>query len=446
MKKKNTFIRVLALSLCAIVLCLSLASCTAGDKIKTGAADAWDKVKDGAEDIYNSVTDKSTGDIELDPISSAHIRLTSLETSTVSTDASYKTILKASDFANCTSYTNAAGATYVMYEQRVGNITAVTGAVQGDYWTAIAGDKPVVAVDGNMSRVCVVLPTGYTTVASWAAAATDFSVTVTPVMVQDLVATVLPEDATNKAVEWSVSVETNPDEVEIDPMDYIRILTFEGLWENRVQVLVLAPFFDIEFKITCTTVVGGYTADCIVKYVGKPAELNLYTENTDGSRNYITEKTTFEAGNTYQIKLALGNVFDAVGDKYNQFEIVEQGVEGTIEVFSGEYYYQQGRWSTDSRSKDIELTEYLSDFIKNATISEDGYLVLELGIAVTEFDDGSITGGVESYYRKVYRSGAENITFWVKVRETNSGKYNTLRFTIEPVVESVSLSNNILNF
>ena len=43
MKKKNTFIRVLALSLCAIVLCLSFASCTAGDKIKTGASDAWQK-------------------------------------------------------------------------------------------------------------------------------------------------------------------------------------------------------------------------------------------------------------------------------------------------------------------------------------------------------------------------------------------------------------------
>lgn len=65
MKKKNTFIRVLALSLCAIVLCLSLASCTAGDKIKTGAADAWGKVKDGAEDIYNKVTNKPAADIDM---------------------------------------------------------------------------------------------------------------------------------------------------------------------------------------------------------------------------------------------------------------------------------------------------------------------------------------------------------------------------------------------
>lgn len=65
MKKKNTFIRVLALSLCAIVLCLSLASCTAGDKIKTGASDAWGKVKDGAEDIYNKVTNKPAADIDM---------------------------------------------------------------------------------------------------------------------------------------------------------------------------------------------------------------------------------------------------------------------------------------------------------------------------------------------------------------------------------------------
>ena len=443
---KKTFIGILALTLCVIMLTASLASCTAGDKIKTGAADAWGKVKDGAEDIYNSVTDKSTGDIELDPISSAHIRLASLETSTASADASYKTTLTANDFANCTVATNGVGANYVTYEQYVGSITAVTGAEQADYWTATAGDKPIVSVDGNFSYVCVVLPSGFTDVATWAAAANDFSVTVSPVMVKELVATVLPESATNKAVTWSVSVETNPDGVEIDPMDYIRILTFEGLWENRVQVLALAPFPGIEFKITCTTVVGGYTADCNVKYVGEPSELNLYTENTDGSRNYISEKTTFEAGNTYQIKFALDNVFGVVGDKYNQYEIAEYGVEGKISVLAGEYYWQQGRWTTSAMYKEIELTEYLSDFIKNATITEDGSLNLELGIAVTEFDDGSITGGVEYYYRTLYKTGAENITFWVKVRETNSGKYNTLRFTIEAVVESVSLSNSALTF
>lgn len=433
MKKKNTFIRVLALSLCAIVLCLSLASCAAGDKIKTGASDAWEKVKDGAEDIYNSVTDKSTGDIELDPISSAHIRLASLETLTASADASYKTILKASDFASCATNTNAAGATYVMYEQRVGSITAVTGAEQADYWTATAGDKPIVAVDGNMSRVCVVLPSGFTDVATWAASATDFSVTVSPVMVKELVATVLPESATNKAVEWSVSVETKPDEVEIDPMDYIRILTHEGLWENRVQVLALAPFPGIEFKITCTTVVGGYTADCNVKYVGEPSVLNLYTENTDGSRNYISTQMELFTGNTYEMKLELDNLFSVVGSDFGQFEVVESDATGT---YIGEVWTTSGNTGEE---RTLDASEF-DNLLYNANIEGNVLTLSNLKSVVDYVKPLAPSVGIK------YKSGVENVVFHIVIRDTVSGVSTTLYFRIYPTVTSVSLSDSTIEY
>lgn len=79
MKKKNTFIRVLALSLCAIVLCLSLVSCAGSDKVKSGFGEIWEGTKEGAQDIYNKVTDDSTGDVDFQFNNGVNISLCSSE-------------------------------------------------------------------------------------------------------------------------------------------------------------------------------------------------------------------------------------------------------------------------------------------------------------------------------------------------------------------------------
>lgn len=63
MKKKNmkTMItRILACALLVATLGLSLASCTAGDKVKDTAGKAWDTAVDGAEKIYDAAKDKIT--------------------------------------------------------------------------------------------------------------------------------------------------------------------------------------------------------------------------------------------------------------------------------------------------------------------------------------------------------------------------------------------------
>ena len=52
--------KIIAIALCLATLCFSLASCTAGDKIKDTAVDVWGTAVDGANKIYDSAKDKIT--------------------------------------------------------------------------------------------------------------------------------------------------------------------------------------------------------------------------------------------------------------------------------------------------------------------------------------------------------------------------------------------------
>ena len=65
MKKHNlkkSITRILACALLIATLGISLASCTAGDKVKDTAGKVWDTAKDGAEKIYDAAKDKITAE------------------------------------------------------------------------------------------------------------------------------------------------------------------------------------------------------------------------------------------------------------------------------------------------------------------------------------------------------------------------------------------------
>lgn len=57
---KKSITRILACALLIATLGLSLASCTAGDKVKDTAGKAWDTAVDGAKKIYDAAKDKIT--------------------------------------------------------------------------------------------------------------------------------------------------------------------------------------------------------------------------------------------------------------------------------------------------------------------------------------------------------------------------------------------------
>lgn len=444
MKKKNmkTMItRILACALLIATLGLSLASCAAKDKVKDAARKAWDTAVDGAKKIYDSAKDK----IAMEQVSGmAAIGLLSAE-ETVTTPT-YAGTLKASDFAagNWTN-TNGKGALYVQSKECVGTITSVTGATIGDYWSAEAGEKPVVAIDDNNSKLSVLLPAGYTDVETWAATATDFSITVTPVMEKTLQAIVYPESATDKSVTWSVSCT----DAEVDASDYIRLLTFDGAAENKISVLALQPFGGHEFIIKCATVIGGFSAECKVTYVGEPSRINAYYTNADGVETllpgFVAEssayKPTLLVGSTSDIRLALDNVFHNVGADYGNYKVVSMSMAGIINV--RHYTYNMGDVTEGDISQLYLATVDASQFIAATVDGDTLHIKVNATYKNAKFN---LTGGYSGSYDQYVSDCGDVPYFVVTVEDQVSGKQGVVRFKIDTSVTAVSLSDNTLTF
>ena len=431
MKKKNTkamLTRILACVLLVATLGLSLASCAAKDKVKDAAGKAWDTAVDGAEKIY----DKAKDSMAFEQTSGmAAIRLLSdTETDESAAVPTYAGTLTAQDFADGYVGTNGNGYAYVQGTMRVGSIASITGATIGDYWFAEPGDQPVVAVDGNISKICVLFPKGYTDVATWAANAGDFSITVMPVMEKTLQAIVKPDSATDKSVTWSVSAT----EEGVDVSEYIRLLTFDGAAENKVTVLALKPFAGHEFRIVCKTNVGGLTAECKVTYVGEPQFMDFFRVNEDGSDTYIAGREIIDSGAVYKVKIAMDNVFGDVGAGFGNYEIVKCYATGS---YVGEVWIS-GRGNTgEQRTID---TSKLGSLLFDAKVDGDTVSLYDL-VSVMDYTYGLAAGaGIR------YKSGAENVVYHVDIRDTVSGVINTFSFQVKSSVTSVSLSESNLVF
>ena len=310
----------------------------------------------------------------------------------------------------------------------------------GDYWSAEAGEEPVVAIDGNNSKLSVLLPAGYTDVATWAAAATDFSVTVTPVMEKTLQAIVYPESATDKSVTWSVSCTDEG----VDASDYIRLLTFDGAAENKISVLALQPFGGHEFIIKCTTVIGGFTAECKVTYVGNPSYLGFHEVLADGGYRFVNDQPTLVSGSETRYKLVLDNVFHQIGNDFGTYEIQSVAiVNGTIKA--DKFYYTVNGEQKIGTDDNHDISGKADDFI-TATLEGD-VLTIKVTRAIESWV-GDAVGNASSgnFYRFAGYTDSGKPYFAVTVKDTVSGATNTLRFEIESVVQSVLLSDRTITF
>ena len=125
-----------------------------------------------------------------------------------------------------------------------------------------------------------------------------------------LTATVLPETAENKEVEWAMDWEDPTCEENLD--EYVR-LTVGGDEGNVATVTCYKPF-DGNVVITVTTVEGGFTAQCICKYVGIPSAMDVDMSNANIVHDAAWGTDVVEIGQatTYH-DIELSNIFGEPG-------------------------------------------------------------------------------------------------------------------------------------
>lgn len=175
-----------------------------------------------------------------------------------------------------------------------------------------------------------------------------------------LTATVLPETAENKAVDWTVEWDDTENETTVT--DYVTVTpTADG--STTATVTCYKPFTGT-IIVTATTRENGYSATCVVSFIGIPTDIAL-----NGSLSPVSGEYNVGIGQTYTFDVSLTNPFNQVGE---QFSDITCGVSGVGSVVLGymERYNQSGteKWY-DSSDKTVTLDSLKENFI---TVSYSG--------------------------------------------------------------------------
>lgn len=269
------------------------------------------------------------------------------------------------------------------------------------------------------------------------------------VMYRIIGATVYPDSAPDKSTTWEVYwLDNQTGNEDANVTDYVTVMACTGdqpytaqPGSNYCKVTCKQPFMGSAVGVRVTTVDGGYTAECKVTYDGNPSYLGFHQVLADGNTQFVDRQLTLTTGTTYTFKLAVDNVFHAVGDKFGTYEIVKFSSDDTVTVEDGPYI--NGEWiggGAVNTVKVTDLTKWESNLGASYQINENGELVVKFSktMAAYEYYNGS--------KKQLTKYSSGNPTFYIIVRDTVSGVENRLNFTLKSAVSSVSLSDNALEF
>lgn len=149
-----------------------------------------------------------------------------------------------------------------------------------------------------------------------------------------LTATVYPETASNKTVDWSIAWQNPNGEFARGKTatDYATVTPTED-GSLTATVTCLQAFSTEIILVTVTTRDRGYTASCELHYIGKPSEV-IVSSTIFGQMN-DTDIYHIGKGVNYSFDFGLDNVFGVVGDIYKDYEII---ASVNNEIICGNFY------------------------------------------------------------------------------------------------------------
>ncbi len=253
-----------------------------------------------------------------------------------------------------------------------------------------------------------------------------------------LTATVLPETAENKAVDWSV--EWDNTENKTDVTEFVTVTpSADG---STTATVTCYKAFTGNIIITVTTRENGYSATCVVSFIGIPTEIAL-----NGSLSPSAGEYNVGIGETYIFDVALTNPFNQVGSQFNDITCGVNGV-GSVVLGYMEHYNSSGidKWYDES-DETVTLDSLKENFI---TVS---YSAGKLSITTIKSIESyyssvqRMDGGRTRAYHDKFRSYIDDCYFKVWIKENTSGltKEFNVRFD-DAVVTGVNMNNVELSF
>lgn len=250
---------------------------------------------------------------------------------------------------------------------------------------------------------------------------------------QTLVATIYPDIAHNKLVDWTVAW---AEENEANVGDFVTVHpTFDG--SNTVEVRCHQPF-ETNVVITVITREGGYTAECIVRYVGVPSIVNI-DANVAMEDNYYV----IGVGNTYDFNIGITNIFDVIGDEYKELNVVVKGY-GAVVLGSCDYTDKNYYWYEDSLET-VNLDEILDDILDFEY--DNGVLSVTTKKSINGYYETMkrIDGGRTISYTRKFKEFSPSAYFLIEVKQPNCGFTQTFKLKIDPYqVTGVETGSEIL--
>ncbi len=272
-----------------------------------------------------------------------------------------------------------------------------------------------------------------------------------------LTATVYPENATNKKVDWYIEWNEEP-ALNLNVTDFVTVTPIED--GSNVAKVTCYSWFEDDIKITAVTRAGNFSAVCYVIYDGAPENFKIRIDNT----TYTTDSPLINvySGDTYTVDLELENFFGKVGSKYSNFYVSDYGGSGIINVLLEEYeplFSDEG--TLIGRGELFYTTEediVLSD--KNAIERiKNGYGIdIFKSLFSWKINDNTLEikfKGNESYIdiwdlerinHIKYIETVKPCTFYITVEEAITGITFKFNFKIENRASSVSLDNSTIYF
>jgi len=238
---------------------------------------------------------------------------------------------------------------------------------------------------------------------------------------QTLVATITPNTATNKKVDWSISWLDSTAAGNAKVTDYVTVTPLND--GSLTATVTCYKAFEQDVLVTVTTREGGFQADCIVTFVGFPASMSI----TSSSLSPTSGNTYgLGVGLTYDFDINLSNVFGVVGEKYHDYSVGVQAT-GTLTVgtLEDDPRASAGVWY-DTRTANLsEFTDQILEYSVEGDI-----LHVKFKKSIEGFYSRMVrNGSVKTYYDRV-KSVDAPCSFLIQVNVKEIGVSFNSRITV----------------